>query len=115
MHRLTVTMWVTLALTATSEAEVVSATVPRLVRPAPACPVILAESHTGTAVIDVNRPRSPFDCELPIGRNWYGSTSRCLAYLCGGRNVYNEYIFDQDNRRRRNPCYGQSPTDFPDE
>jgi len=72
--------------------------------------------HVGPpAVIDVNKPRSPFDCELPIGVNWYGSRERCLAYLCGDKNVYNEFIFDQDHRRRRNPCYGQSPTNFPDE
>jgi hypothetical protein len=62
--------------------------------------------------VDVNRPHTPFDCELPIGKQWYGSREVCLEYLCGGRNVYNEYIFDQDNRRRKNPCYGQSPTDF---
>jgi hypothetical protein len=65
--------------------------------------------------IDINRPRSPFDCELPIGQQWYGSRERCLAYLCGGENVYNEYIFDADGRRRKNPCYGQSPTELPPE
>lgn len=65
--------------------------------------------------IDVNRPRSPFDCGLPIGQEWYGSRERCLAYLCGGENVYNEYVFDADGRRRKNPCYGQSPTEFPPE
>jgi hypothetical protein len=65
--------------------------------------------------IYVDRPRSPFDCELPIGQQWYGSRERCLAYLCGGENVYNEYIFDADGRRRKNPCYGQSPTEFPPE
>jgi hypothetical protein len=65
--------------------------------------------------VDVNRPQSPFDCELPIGQQWYGSRERCLAYLCGGENVYNEYVFDADGRRRKNPCYGQSPTDFPSE
>jgi len=67
-----------------------------------------------TQVIDVNRPRTPFDCELPIGQQWYGSRAGCLAYLCGGQNVYNEYFFDADNRRRRNPCYGQNPTEFPE-
>lgn len=65
--------------------------------------------------IDVNRPRSPFDCDLPIGKEWYGSRGRCLAELCGKENVYNEYIFDADNRRRKNPCYGQDPTTFPDD
>ena len=67
----------------------------------------------GSDVIDVNRPRTPFDCELPIGEQWYGSRARCLAFLCAGQNVYNEYIFDAANRRRKNPCYGQSPTEFP--
>jgi hypothetical protein len=72
-----------------------------------------AEERTGPpVVVDVNRPRSPFDCSLPIGIQWYGSRQVCLQYLCGGRNVYNEYLFDADNRRRKNPCYGQSPTDF---
>ncbi|HVN87037.1 MAG TPA: hypothetical protein VMW17_19575 [Candidatus Binatia bacterium] len=66
------------------------------------------------AVVDVNRPRVPEDCDLPIGINWYGTRERCLAELCAGRNVYNEYIFDAANRRRKNPCYGQSPTDFPE-
>lgn len=62
--------------------------------------------------IDVNRPHSPFDCTTPIGESWYGSTRRCLAELCAGHNVYNEYIFE-GMRRRKNPCYGQSPTDYP--
>jgi hypothetical protein len=69
----------------------------------------------GVVVAPVNRPQSPFDCELPIGQQWYGSRERCLAYLCGGVNVYNEYGFDADGRRRKNPCYGQSPTEFPPE
>ena len=64
--------------------------------------------------IDVNRPRTPFDCDLPIGESWYGSQERCLAELCAGENVYNEYILDDSNRHRKNPCYGQSPTQFPD-
>ncbi|GIW43499.1 MAG: hypothetical protein KatS3mg077_0781 [Candidatus Binatia bacterium] len=64
--------------------------------------------------VDVNRPRSPFDCLLPVGRQWYGSEQRCLAYLCEGFNVYNEYVFDSHNRRRKNPCYGQSPTELRD-
>jgi hypothetical protein len=61
--------------------------------------------------IDVNRPRSPFECDTPIGEQWYGSEERCLQELCAGRNVFNEYIFDANNRRRVNPCYGQSPTE----
>lgn len=75
--------------------------------------MIEVPSRSGS--IDVNRPRTPFDCELPIGENWYGSRAQCLAYLCAGQNVYNEYLFDADNRRRRNPCYGQNPTQFPGE
>ena len=74
----------------------------------------LVDPHPHDQVIDVNRPRTPFDCELPIGEDWYGSRTRCLAYLCGGRNVYNEFVFDADNRRRRNPCYGQNPTELPE-
>lgn len=62
--------------------------------------------------VDVNRPRSEFECDTPVGEKWYGSTERCLAELCGGKNVTNEWIFDRQNRRRRNPCYGQSPTEF---
>ncbi len=65
--------------------------------------------------VDVNRPQSVFDCELPMGEKWYGSRQRCLAYMCAGENVYNEYIFDADGRRRRNPCYGQSATELPSE
>jgi hypothetical protein len=69
---------------------------------------------TGAAQIriDVNRPQSAFDCDTPRGEQWYGSTERCLDELCGGENVFNEYIFDAKNRRRLNPCYGRSPTEF---
>ena len=63
-------------------------------------------------VVDVNRPRSEFECDTPVGEKWYGSTERCLEELCGGKNVYNEWIFDSDKRRRRNPCYGRNPTSF---
>lgn len=75
----------------------------------------MVERSHPAEVIDVNRPRSVFDCEIPIGEQWYGSRERCLAYMCGGENVYNEYIFDADGRRRKNPCYGQNPTEFPPE
>lgn len=73
------------------------------------------ERPRGTTVIDLNRPLSEFECDTPIAMNWYGSRPRCLQDLCAGRNVYNEYIFDEAHRRRRNPCYGQNPTqvDFP--
>lgn len=62
--------------------------------------------------VDVNRPRSPFECDTPIGEHWYGSIDRCLEELCGGRNVTNEWLFDEHKRRRRNPCYGRNPTSF---
>ncbi|MBX3026536.1 hypothetical protein KF840_16650 [bacterium] len=67
----------------------------------------------GEREVDVNRPRSPFDCDLPIGIDWYGSTARCLDELCGNFNVINEWLFvDDHKRRRRNPCYGRNPTSF---
>jgi hypothetical protein len=81
------------------------------------CAVLsVAEPLTALAQkqIDVNRPRTQFDCDLPIATEWYGSRGRCLAELCGDKNVYNEYIFDETNRRRKNPCYGQDPTTYPD-
>lgn len=62
--------------------------------------------------VDINRPRSQFECDTPVGREWYGSTERCLEELCGGKNVYNEWLFDENKRRRRNPCYGRNPTSF---
>jgi hypothetical protein len=71
------------------------------------------EQRIGPPVIrDVNRPRVPEDCELPLGINWYGSRKRCLAELCANQNVFNEYLFDAGGRRGKNPCYGQSPTQF---
>jgi hypothetical protein len=72
---------------------------------------IFAAPLAAQVQIDVNRPRSPFDCDTPIGEQWYGSEERCLQELCAGRNVFNECIFDAHNRRRLNPCYGQSPTE----
>jgi len=63
--------------------------------------------------VDVNRPRTPFDCDLPIGIKWYGSTGRCLQELCAGQNIFNETVFDGAGRRRKNPCYGQSPSEVP--
>lgn len=73
-----------------------------------------AEAEQGPAIqLEVNRPRSVFDCNTPRGEQWYGSTDRCLEELCAGKNVYNEFIF-QGSRRRRNPCYGRSPTEFED-
>jgi hypothetical protein len=61
--------------------------------------------------VEINRPKTAFDCDTPRGESWYGSTERCLDELCAGQNVYNEYIFEGP-RRRKNPCYGRSPTEF---
>ena len=72
----------------------------------------LAQAPPPPAAIDVNRPRTPEDCHLPIGVSWYGTKERCLAEMCAGKNVYNEYLFDAADRRRKNPCYGRSPTEF---
>ena len=59
--------------------------------------------------IEVNRPRSIFECDTPIGEQWYGSADRCLRELCAGRNVTNAQIVDEGGRLRRNPCYGRDP------
>jgi hypothetical protein len=86
----------------------------RRARPLLAAAALLAMSELAQAQlqVDVNRPRSQFECDTPVGEKWYGSTERCLQELCGGKNVYNEWIFDADKRRRRNPCYGRNPTSF---
>ncbi|GIW40869.1 MAG: hypothetical protein KatS3mg076_1446 [Candidatus Binatia bacterium] len=78
--------------------------------------LLLATSAVGAEplVVDVNRPRTPFDCDLPLGVRWFGSAERCLRELCAGENVFNEYVFDASGRRRKNPCFGQSPTSFSD-
>jgi hypothetical protein len=63
--------------------------------------------------IDVNRPRSEFECDLPNGIRWYGSKQRCLQELCADKNVTNEWTFDSNGkRRRRNPCYRIDPFNF---
>ena len=62
--------------------------------------------------VTINRPRDASQCDLPGGAQYYGSTDRCLEELCAGQNVINEYVFDDHSRRRRNPCYGHSPTEF---
>jgi hypothetical protein len=80
--------------------------------PSLALSVWLADTASAQLQVDVNRPRSQFECDTPVGEKWYGSTERCLDELCGGKNVYNEWIFDSDKRRRRNPCYGRNPTSF---
>ncbi len=65
--------------------------------------------------VDLNRPRSAFECDLPIGIQWYGSKQRCLQELCVGANVTNRWTFEnQGKRRRKNPCYGVNPRTFGD-
>jgi hypothetical protein len=59
--------------------------------------------------VEVNRPRTIFDCDTPRGEAWYGSTKRCLAELCAGGNFTNRYIDGTDDRLRKNPCYGLDP------
>ena len=60
-------------------------------------------------VLDVNRPRSAFECDTPIGQDWFGSTERCLAELCAGENVTNAHVVDVRGNLRRNPCAGRDP------
>lgn len=50
------------------------------------------------------QPGSPFDCDTPRGSAWFGSTARCLAELCRGRNVTNAAVVGGDGRLRMNPC-----------
>lgn len=72
-----------------------------------------AAPAAGQLQVDVNRPRTPFECDTPVGVSWHGSTERCLDELCANLNVYNEWLFVGDQkRRRRNPCYGRNPTSF---
>jgi len=67
----------------------------------------------GQLQVDINRPRTPFDCSLENGIRWYGSKERCLQELCAGGNTTNEWIFDSNGkRRRRNPCYRVDPFNF---
>jgi hypothetical protein len=69
----------------------------------PAC------SDSRPAQVEVNRPRSIFECDTPVGEKWYGSKGRCLKDLCAGQNVISTHVFDGEGRLRRNPCYGRSP------
>lgn len=50
------------------------------------------------------QPGSPFDCDTPRGSAWFGSTARCLAELCRGRNAINAAVIGGDGRLRANPC-----------
>jgi hypothetical protein len=74
--------------------------------------LVMCELAQAQLQVDINRPRSKFECDTPVGEKWYGSTERCLEELCGGQNVTNEWLFDDNKRRRRNPCYGCNPTSF---
>ncbi len=50
------------------------------------------------------QPGSPFDCDTAHAAAWFGSTARCLAELCRGRNVTNAAVVGGDGRLRTNPC-----------
>jgi len=50
------------------------------------------------------QPGSPFDCDTARASAWFGSTARCLAELCRGRNVTNTAVVGADGRLRDNPC-----------
>ncbi len=53
---------------------------------------------------DAIEPGSPFDCDTARASAWFGSTARCLAELCRGRNVTNGAVVGADGRLRDNPC-----------
>ena len=53
---------------------------------------------------DAIQPASPFDCDTARASAWFGSTARCLAELCRGRNVTNAAVIGGDGRLRPNPC-----------
>ena len=54
--------------------------------------------------LDGIQPGSPFDCDTTQASQWFGSTARCLAELCRGRNVTNASVIGGDGRLRENPC-----------
>lgn len=54
--------------------------------------------------LDTLAPGSPFDCDTARASTYFGSTARCLAELCRGRNVTNAAIVGGDGRLRENPC-----------
>jgi hypothetical protein len=70
-----------------------------------------AVSAAAQIPIEVNKPRSIFDCDTKVAEEWYGSEERCLEDLCTGESVTNRYIQDDrgDRRLRKNPCYGMKP------
>ena len=59
--------------------------------------------------VEVNRPRSIFDCDTKVAEEWYGSKDRCLEDLCAGVTVTRRNIQDDRGRgrMRKNPCYGR--------
>jgi len=54
--------------------------------------------------LDALAPGSPFDCDTARASTYFGSTARCLAELCRGRNATNATIVGGDGRLRENPC-----------
>ncbi len=54
--------------------------------------------------LDGVQPGNPFDCDTAQASAWFGSTTRCLAELCRGRNVTNAAVVGGDGRLRVNPC-----------
>lgn len=77
--------------------------------------LLIAAPAAAQLQVDINRPRSPFECDLENARRWYGSEARCLQELCASDNTTNEWVFDDSGkRRRRNPCYRVDPFNFDD-
>lgn len=74
--------------------------------------VCLAVTCSWAADVQVNRPRSIFECDQPVGQNWFGSTERCLKELCRGADVISINILDDQNHLRRNPCHGRQPAEL---
>ena len=69
----------------------------------------MSQTRPAGGQVEVNRPRTIFDCDTPRGEAWYGSTDHCLRELCAGGNFTNQYVDGADNRPRKNPCYGRDP------
>jgi hypothetical protein len=60
--------------------------------------------RTSRIALDTLQPGSPFDCDTARASAYFGSTARCLAELCRGRNVTNTNVIGGDGRLRENPC-----------
>jgi hypothetical protein len=67
-----------------------------------------AAAATNADAASTIQPGEPFDCDTPRASAWFGSTARCLAELCRGRNVTNAAVLGGDGRLRPNPCAGGS-------